>query len=54
MLKYQISTDKEENELLDFVMGADSENKESKLKDGELISTDAANLTQIIKPESSQ
>ena len=43
MLKYQISDDKEENDLLDFVMGSEDDTKPGKnkgLKDGEMISVE--------------
>ena len=46
MLKYQISDNKEENELIEDLLGdepSDQNSKSSKPKDGEMISTDAAN-----------
>ncbi len=48
MLKYQISDDKDENELLDVVMGKATINQYA-LKDGDLIETDNLNKTEVIK-----
>ena len=42
LLKYEISDDKEENELLDFLMVTKKKN-DGKFKDGELINIDSAN-----------
>lgn len=48
MLKYQISDNKEENELIEDLLGDEPSNQNSnssKPKDGEMISTEAANQT---------
>ena len=48
MLKYQISDNKEENDLIEDLLGDEPSNQNSKSgkpKDGEMISTDAANQT---------
>lgn len=50
LLKYQISDDKDENELLDLVMGKGTINPHA-LKDGDLISTEQLNKTEMINPE---
>ena len=47
LLKYQISDDKDENELLDVVMGKGTINPHA-LKDGDLISTEQLNKTEMI------
>ena len=52
LLRYQISDDKEENDLLEGVMGPSEEEIDAmtgtmkrRLKEGEMISTDAHNKT---------
>ena len=44
LLRYQISADKEENSMLEAIIMTSSD----KAKDGMLISTEAANKTQIV------
>ena len=48
MLKYQVSDDKEENELLEDIMGSTEQKAASIHKDGDLISTDQVNKTQLL------
>ena len=47
MLPYQISDDKEENDLLEVVMGLDEKPNQTgaKLIDGQMISTEQQNKT---------
>lgn len=56
LLKYQISDDKEENELLEVVMGPSVEEMEAmtgtmkrKVKEGTLISTEQLNKTSVVE-----
>lgn len=54
MLKYQISDDKEENDLLESMMGLEEVNalastqEKIQMKDGQMISTEQHNKTQIL------
>ena len=52
MLKYQVSDDREENELLEDIMGGSSDQNAkaaSGLADGDLINTDQVNKTQLLE-----
>lgn len=55
MLKYQISDDKEENDLREAVLGLEDSKVTSsqvkRIEDGQMISTEQQNKTQIISPE---
>ena len=49
LLRYQIHSNKEDNEMLDDILGSTDQvaQAETKAKDGELISTDKNNMTML-------